>query len=57
MFLLPMVMLISKTRQILGCTLMSMRDRNDLEQRREQGVAAWQKPSDFVYQAQISEDY
>ena len=38
-------------------TLMSMRDRNDLEQPREHRVAAWQKPSDFVYQAQISEDY
>ena len=54
MFLLAMVMLMSKTRQILGCTLMSMRDGNDLEQRREHGVAAWQKPSDFVYRAQIS---
>ena len=50
-------MLISKTRQILGCTLVSLRDQNDLEQRREHGVDAWQKPRDFVYQAQISKDY
>ena len=57
MFLLPIVMLISTTRQILGCILMSMRDRNDLEQLREHGVAAWRKLSDFVYQAQISKGY